>query len=229
MKSREGNFSRNAAAGGDAASGRGVVARAKAMFGEAPSSRAGDHEMVAVLIAWKFSGVMALLVGRGDPFVSLVCLGGKEWVVQPTKLCAGLAGGRHRPVSSIWRFATPILAVNGGLGMKATRLALLRTFLQCRRAFGSGWFGTARLRLMHMSDDRVGSVAKTANLRQSRKAPKCPRFPDGDEPPSALDAVSVDRLDFLDLRPFQLHGSGEAGPGVSFAVSDSSRGDDRRG
>lgn len=104
----------------------------------------------------------------------------RGWRVQQTKVCAGWVECRHRPVSSIWRFATLVFALSDGLGMRATRLALLRTFFFNVAGLSVVvGFGTARLRLMHMSDDRVGSVAKTANLRQSRKAPNAPSSPMG--------------------------------------------------
>lgn len=50
---------------------------------------------------------------------------------------------------------------------------------------------------MHMSDDRVGSVAKP-RICGNRVKHRMPQFPRWDEKPSALGAVSVDRLDFLD-------------------------------
>ena len=153
------------------------------MLGAGTSSRTGKHDQVAVLFAVRFGGVMAVFFFFAAILSFCLFVWGKGWGggFQQTKVCAGWIESRHRPVSSIWWFATPVFAVSGGLGMRTTRLALLRTFLQCRWAFGSGWFGTARLRLMHMSDDRVGSVAKTANLRQSRKAPNAPGSPMGTE------------------------------------------------
>ena len=58
-KSREGNFSRNAEKGGGASHWRGVVCRTETMLGKGTSSRAGDHDRVAVLITVRFGGAMA--------------------------------------------------------------------------------------------------------------------------------------------------------------------------
>lgn len=59
-KSREGNFSRNAEDGGGAANRREIVGRAEVMLGERTSSRAEEHDQVAVLIAVRFGGVMVV-------------------------------------------------------------------------------------------------------------------------------------------------------------------------